>query len=56
MSGVNKVGFIVQHELCVCKCRLTKNVCHSKQKWNHDERGCECKELDDWRSSESDYM
>ena len=28
----------------------------SKQKWNHDECWCECKELDDWSSCKDDYM
>ena len=27
---------------------LNESVCNSKQKWNHDECWCECKELDDW--------
>ena len=49
-SEVNKTRFLVQHKSCECKCRLNKNVCTSKQKWNHDEYRCECKELDDCSS------
>ena len=30
----NETGFLVQHESCECKCRLNKNICNSKQKWN----------------------
>ena len=47
MSGVNETRFLVQHEPCNCKCELNESVCNSKQKWNHNERWCECKELDD---------
>ena len=48
--------FLVQHELCNGKCGLNESVCKSKQKWNHDECRCECKELDDWGSCKTDYM
>ena len=27
------------------KCRLYASVCIDKQRWNNDERRCECKEL-----------
>ena len=27
-----------------------------KAKWNHDECGCECKELDEWSSCNDDCM
>ena len=47
MSGVNETRFLVQHESCNCKCELNESVCNSKQKWNHNKRWCECKELDD---------
>ena len=47
MSGVNKTRFSVQHESCECRCRLNEVVCNSKQKLNHNEYRCECKELDD---------
>ena len=36
--------------------KLNKSVCNSKQKWNHDECQCECKELDDWGFCEKCYM
>ena len=56
MSGVNEKRFLVQHELCECKCRLNKSVCNSKPKWNYNECWCECKELDDWVSCKNNYM
>ena len=28
-----------------CKCEFHKSVSNHKQKWNHDEYRCECKEL-----------
>ena len=46
MSSVNETRFLVQHESCEWKCRLNESLCKSKQKWNHDECQCECKELD----------
>ena len=30
-----------------CKCLLNESVCNPKQKWNHNEYRCECKEVDD---------
>ena len=53
MSGVNETRFLVQHK---CECRLNKSVCDSKQKWNHDEYRCKCKELDGWGSCKNYYM
>ena len=35
---------------------MNESVCNSKQKWNCDECCCECKELDDWRYCEKDYL
>ena len=35
---------------------MNRSVCNSKQKWNHDEFRCDCKELDDWTSCKDDYM
>ena len=37
ISAVNKTRFLYQHESSDSKYRLNKNVCNSKQKWNHDE-------------------
>ena len=48
MLGVNGTRFLVQHELCGCKCRLNEDICSSKQKWSNNESWCGCKELDDW--------
>ena len=48
MSLVNKTRFLVQDESCESKSELNKSVCNSKQKRNHGEYQCECKELDDW--------
>ena len=36
--------------------RLNEDVYSSKQKWNHDERHCECTELDDWSSCKDNCM
>ena len=36
MSRVHKTRFLVQDELCQCKCRLIENACNSNQKWSHD--------------------
>ena len=44
MPGVNETRFSVQYEWCECKCGLNESVCNLKQKWNHDEYQCECKE------------
>ena len=56
MSEVNETRFLVQHESCECKCGSNENVCNSKQKWNHDECCCECKELDYCSFCKNDYM
>ena len=50
MSLVNKTRFLVQDESCESKSELNKSVCNSKQKRNHGECQCECKEQDDWSS------
>ena len=47
MSRVNEKIFLVQRESCECKCRLDESICNLKQKQNHRECWCECKELDD---------
>ena len=36
--------------------RLNEDVHSSKQKWNHDERHCECTELDGWSSCKDNCM
>ena len=56
MSLVNETNSLVQHQSCECKCWLNEKICNSKQKWNHNESRCNCKELDDWGSCENDYM
>ena len=56
MSGVNENKYLVQHELCRYKFRLNGNICHSKQKKNHDESRFECKKWDDWGSCKDDFM
>ena len=30
------------HESCRCDCLLNETVCNDKQKWNSEERKCEC--------------
>ena len=37
-------------------CRLNKNVCNSKQQWNHDYCRYECEELVDWGYCVDDYV
>ena len=37
MSGLDETRFLVEYELCECKCGLNKSECNSNQKWNHDE-------------------
>ena len=54
MSGVNDTRPLVQHDSI--KCQFNESVCNSKQKWNHAECRCECKELDNWGSCKDDYM
>ena len=56
MLGVNETRFLVLHESYESKCRLNENVWITKQKWNHDECQCECKELDDWSSCKKGYL
>ena len=35
---------------------MNESVCNSKQKWNHDEYWCECKESDDSSSCNDGCM
>ena len=56
MLGVYSKGFLVQHELCQCKCSLNESVCKSKQKRNHDDYPCNCKKLNGWGPCKYDYM
>ena len=54
-SEISETRFLVQRELCECKCRLNESVCNSKLKWNHNECRCEDKDLDNWSSCEKSY-
>ena len=56
MLRVSETRFLVQYELCKCKCTLNETVCNSKQKQNHNEYPCECKKLRYWISCKDDYM
>ena len=56
MSRINETRFLVQHELHECACGLNESGCNSKEKWNHDECLCKCKELEDWSSCKVTYM
>ena len=56
MPQINETRFLVQRELCKCKCRLNESVCNSKQKQNHDEYWCEYNELYDQSSCKDYYM
>ena len=44
MARINETRQIIWHETCKCVCRLTSAVCNSRQIWNEDKCGCECKE------------
>ena len=35
---------------------MNEGVCNSKQRWNHDECWCECKELDKWNFYKDNHM
>ena len=50
VSSINEKRFSVQHESCECKYGLNESACNWNKKWNLDECGCECKELDGWSS------
>ena len=54
--GLTEARFLVQHESCECKCRLSESVSNSKQTWDHNECKFECTELEDWGSCKNDYM
>ena len=56
MSGVSGTRFLVQYEQCQCKYGLDERACNSKQKWNHKEYWCDCKELDDWEFLQKRYV
>ena len=44
MSRINETRQIIWHRTCKCICRLISAVCNSRQIWNEDKCGCECKE------------
>ena len=44
MARINETRQIIWHETCKCICRLTSAVRNSRQIWNEDKCGCECKE------------
>ena len=44
VARINETRQIIWHETCKCVCRLTSAVCNSRQIWNEDKCGCECKE------------
>ena len=57
LSRLNETRLLVRHESCEWKFEFNKSACSNlKQKWNHDECWCECKELDNWGSCKGDYM
>ena len=47
---------LVQYESCAHECGLNESVCNSRQKWDHDECQCKCKELDDKGSCKNNYL
>ena len=56
MSGINEIEHLFQHELCGCKCGLSEGISNWKQKWNHNENSCDCKEWDGWIFCQDDYI
>ena len=44
MSRINETRQVIWHKTCKCVCRLTSAICNSRQTWNEDKCGCECKE------------
>ena len=50
------MNHVKQHESREYKGGLNENVRKSKQKSNHNESWCECKELEDWIPCRNDYM
>ena len=44
MARINEARQIIWHETCECVYRLTSAVCNSRQIYNEDKCGCECKE------------
>ena len=44
MSRINETKQILWHETCKWVCRLSVDVCNSKQMWNDDKCRCECRE------------
>ena len=45
ISRINQTRHIEWHETCKYKFRLDTSVCNNKQRWNHDNCRCACKEL-----------
>ena len=45
LPGISETQFLVQYELCECKCRLNETACSSKQKWNQDKCLCKFKRI-----------
>ena len=43
MTRINETKNIVWHETCKCICRLSKEVCNSRQVFNEDKCRCECR-------------
>ena len=56
MSKTNETRHIKWHETCKCICRLDRNICNSKQRWNEDKCRCECKELIDKGICDKGYV
>ena len=56
MSRTNETKFIKWHEKCKCICRLDGIICNSKQRWNEEKCGGECKELIDKGVCEKGYI
>ena len=45
LPGISETQFLVQYELCECKCRLNETAYSSKQKWNQDKCLCKFKRI-----------
>ena len=44
MTRINETKNIVWHETCKCMCRLSKDICNSRQVFNEDKCRCDCRQ------------
>ena len=56
MSRINEARHIEWRETCKFERKFGANVCNTKQRWNKDKCGCECKELIDKRMCDKGFI